>query len=102
MPAKSKLNEFKKTMKRETTRNINIALKSKDIFESQAEKFIKESKKIIDEGTDKNIIMNDLAIHAHNSNYKQYVPLEKLLKEVELERKKKHDVLQPPLEDTST
>ena len=32
--------------------------------------------------------MNDLAIHAHNSNYKQYIPLEKLLKEVELERKK--------------
>ena len=75
MTSKSNFNKFKTTMKRETTRNINIALKSKDIFESQAEKFIKESKKIIDKGTDEKIIMNDLAIHAHNSNYKQYIPL---------------------------
>ena len=44
--------------------------------------------------------MNDLAIHAHNSNYKQYIPLEKLLKE--LEHEKKQYILQPPLEDTST
>ena len=44
--------------------------------------------------------MNNLAIHAHNSNYKQYIPLEKLLKE--LEHEKKQYILQPPLEDTST
>ena len=100
MPAKSKLNKFKTTMKRETTRSINLALKSNQIFKSQAEKFIDEAKKIIDKGTDEKIIMNDLAIHAHNSNYKQYIPLEKLLKE--LEHEKKQYILQPPLEDTST
>ena len=88
MTSKSNFNKFKTTMKRETTRNINLALKSNQIFKSQADKFIDEAKKIIDEGTEENIIMNDLAIHAHNSNYKQYIPLEKLLKEVELERKK--------------
>ena len=88
MPAKSKLNKFKTTMKRETTRNINLALKSNQIFKSQAEKFIDESKKIIDKGTDEKIIMNDLAIHAYNSNYKQYKPVEKMLEEVELERKR--------------
>ena len=52
MPSKSNFDKFKTTMKRETTRNINLALKSKDIFKSQAEKFIKESKNIIDNGTD--------------------------------------------------
>ena len=45
MPAKSKLNKFKTTMKRETTRNINLALKSNQIFKGQAEKFIDEAKK---------------------------------------------------------
>ena len=100
MPEKSKLNKFKTTMKRETTRNINLALKSNQIFKSQADEFIDEAKKIIDKGTDEKIIMNDLAIHAQNSNYKQYIPLEKLLKE--LEHEKKQYILQPPLEDTST
>ena len=100
MTSKSNLNKFKTTMKRETTRNINIALKLNNIFKSQADKFIDETKNIIDNGTDEKIIMNDLAIHAHNSNYKQYIPLEKLLKE--LEHEKKQYILQPPLEDTST
>ena len=38
MPAKSNFDKFKTTMKRETTRSINNALKSKEIFKSQAEK----------------------------------------------------------------
>ena len=88
MPSKSNFDKFKTTMKRETTRNINNALKSKEKFKSQAEKFITESKKIIDEGKDENTIIQDLAIHAYNSNYKQYKPVEKMLEEVELEMKK--------------
>ena len=88
MTSKSNFHKFKTTMKRETTRNINNALKSKQIVNSQAEKYINESRKIIDEGNDEKTIINNLAIHAYNSNYKQYTLLEKALEEVELERKK--------------
>ena len=102
MPAKSNFEKFKKTMKAQSTRNINLALKSKDIFKSQAEKFINESKKIIDEGQYEKTIMDDLAIHAYNSKYVPYKTVGKMLEELETEREKKHDVLQPPLEDTST
>ena len=45
MPSKSNFDKFKITMKRETTRNINNALKSTQIVNNQAEKFISESKK---------------------------------------------------------
>jgi len=100
MPPKSNFDKFKTTMKRETTRNINTALKNKKIFSSQAEKFINESKKIIDEGKDEETIINDLAIHAYNSQYTPYKTVEDLLKEVELERKKKQDILHTPLKDT--
>ena len=45
MPSKNNFDKFKTTVKRETTININHALKSKQIFNSQAEKFVNESKK---------------------------------------------------------
>ena len=45
MPPKSDLKTFKTTMKSETTRNLNLALKSNQIFKSQADKSIDEAKK---------------------------------------------------------
>ena len=84
MPPKSDLKTFKTTMKRETSRIIN-QLSLSDV----ETKILKNDvKTIVDSGKDEKTIINNLAIHACNSNYKQYKPLETLLEEVELEMKK--------------
>ena len=98
MPPKSDLKTFKITMKRETSRIINKL----PLSDAETEILKNDVKKIVDSGTDEKTIIKELRIHAEINKYPQYKSTDQLLKDVEIERKKKHDVLQPPLEDTST
>ena len=98
MTSKSNFEKFKINMKRETSRIINqlpLSAEEANILKNEAHD-------LINRGKDENTIINELDIHAGRNFYKPYKTNEQLLTENEREKKKKQDIIHPPLEDTST